>query len=240
MRELHCPEAQRWPSTSQLSAAVTAALLGYGALAQTQPPAGSAEPAPTTQRSGAAQGEVAIIKVDVERVALGQRASKLVGAAVVNSKDERIGTIDDLVVNPDDRVTYAVLSVGGSLGIGSKLVAVPFHSLQTVKEDRLMLPGATKEALDRVQIRQGLSGRPPCFTKHRREAGREAGNRLIFRRNPVLLHCFTRVCNSPPLFPVPPKNKARRGHEGPRRAQFSRPKIDKQIVASVNMKSLTV
>jgi hypothetical protein len=51
------------------------------------------------------------------------------------------------VVNPQDKVTYAILSVGGFLGIGSKLVAVPFESLKTVKEERLMLPGATKDAL---------------------------------------------------------------------------------------------
>jgi sporulation protein YlmC with PRC-barrel domain len=124
--------------TSALVLALAGAVSAAGAYAQTQTqaPAGSAAP-----------GDAVVIKVDVARVALGQRASKLVGAAVVNSKDERIGTIDDLVVNPDDRVTYAILSVGGFLGIGSKLVAVPFDALQTMKEDRLMLPGATKEAL---------------------------------------------------------------------------------------------
>lgn len=130
-----------------LSIALAGTMLTATAIAQTRSPAGSTEPAPTVQRNGAVPGEVAIIKVDVARVALGHRASKLVGAAVVNSKDERIGTIDDLVVSPDDRVTYAILSVGGFVGIGSKLVAVPFNSLRTVKEDRLMLPGASKEAL---------------------------------------------------------------------------------------------
>jgi sporulation protein YlmC with PRC-barrel domain len=112
------------------------ALLGSAAIAQT----------PTQQRSGST-GEAAIVRVDVARVALGQRASKIVGATVVNSNDESIGKIDDLVVNPDDKVTYAIVSVGGFLGVGSKLVAVPFDSLRTVKEERLMLPGATKDAL---------------------------------------------------------------------------------------------
>jgi sporulation protein YlmC with PRC-barrel domain len=124
--------------------ALAGAVLSTGAIAQSQAPAGSTDRAPVTQQRN---GDVTIVRVDVARVALGHRASKLVGAAVVNNKDERIGTIDDLVVNTDDRVTYAVISVGGFLGMGSKLVAVPFHSLQTVKEERLMLPGATKEAL---------------------------------------------------------------------------------------------
>jgi sporulation protein YlmC with PRC-barrel domain len=122
--------------TIALVLALAGAVSAAGAAAQTQPPAGSAAP-----------GDAVVIRVDVARVALGHRASKLVGAAVVNNKDERIGTIDDLVVSPDDKVTYAILSVGGFLGIGSKLVAVPFDALQMVKEDRLMLPGATKEAL---------------------------------------------------------------------------------------------
>jgi sporulation protein YlmC with PRC-barrel domain len=125
--------------------ALAGAVLSTGAIAQSQAPAGSTDRAPVTQQR--TNGDVTIVRVDVARVALGHRASKLVGAAVVNNKDERIGTIDDLVVNTDDRVTYAVISVGGFLGMGSKLVAVPFHSLQTVKEERLMLPGATKEAL---------------------------------------------------------------------------------------------
>lgn len=113
-----------------------AAALGSAAIAQTPP----------TQRSGSA-GDPAIVRVDAANVATGQRASKLVGATVVNSDDERIGKIDDLVVNPQDKVTYAIVSVGGFLGVGTKLVAVPFDSLRTVKEARLMLPGATKDAL---------------------------------------------------------------------------------------------
>jgi len=127
-----------------LTVALASTVLGGSAMAQTNPPAGSTDRGPVVQRDG---NEVAIIRVDVARVALGQRASKLVGAAVVNNDDERIGTIDDLVVNPEDRVTYAILSVGGFLGIGSKLVAVPFDALKTVKEERLMLPGASKDAL---------------------------------------------------------------------------------------------
>lgn len=130
--------------------ALALALVGAmtaGVLAQTRPPSGSTGGAPAAQRNNPDPDHVTVIKVDVARVALGHRASKLIGAAIVNDKDERIGTIDDLVVNPEDRITYAILSVGGFLGIGSKLVAVPFHSLEMVKDNRLMLPGATQEAL---------------------------------------------------------------------------------------------
>jgi sporulation protein YlmC with PRC-barrel domain len=121
-----------------LTVTLATALLGSAAIAQTN--------APVTQRSGST-GDVAIVRVDVARVALGQRASKIVGATVVNSNNDSIGKIDDLVVNPQDKVTYAIVSVGGFLGVGNKLVAVPFDQLRTVKEERLMLPGATKDAL---------------------------------------------------------------------------------------------
>ena len=82
-----------------LTVTLATALLGSAAIAQTPP---------TTQRSGST-GDAAIVRVDVTRVATGQRASKLVGATVVNRSDERIGKIDDLVVNPQDKVTYAIV-----------------------------------------------------------------------------------------------------------------------------------
>lgn len=129
--------------------ALALAAMTFGpALAQTTTtPSGTTERAPAVQQKRAAAADATIVRVDVARVALGHRASKLVGATVVNSADESIGKIDDLVVNPQDKVTYAIVSVGGFLGVGNKLVAVPFSSLSAVKEDRLMLSGATKEAL---------------------------------------------------------------------------------------------
>ena len=123
-----------------------AATVATAAFAQTHTPAGNAERAPTKLESRTTD-KATIVRVDVARVALGHRASKLVGATVVNSADESIGKIDDLVVNPQDKITYAIVSVGGFLGVGNKLVAVPFDSLRAVKEDRLVLSGGTKDAL---------------------------------------------------------------------------------------------
>ena len=53
-----------------------------------------------------------------------------VPATVYNDRDERIGTVDDLIVGQDGRISEAVLSVGGFLGIGAKLVAVPYNQLR--------------------------------------------------------------------------------------------------------------
>jgi hypothetical protein len=84
--------------------------------------------------------------VNVTQVASGYRASKVVGATVVNDANDKIGSIDDLIVTRDDRVVYAIISVGGFLGMGDKLVAIPFAELQ-LSVDKTVLPGGTKEAL---------------------------------------------------------------------------------------------
>ena len=92
-----------------------------------------------------AAAEVALVVVDVVAVADGYRASKLRGATVVNSKSEKIGELDDLIVGKD-RVLFGIIQVGGFLGIGSHLIAVPYESLQISEAGkRVVLPGATKE-----------------------------------------------------------------------------------------------
>ena len=94
---------------------------------------------------GASQ-TVALVKVDPQTVATGFRSSKVVGASVVNETNETVGAIDDLIVTSNERVPYAILSVGGFLGMGTKYVVVPFSSLQ-MQEKKIVLPGATKDAL---------------------------------------------------------------------------------------------
>jgi hypothetical protein len=89
---------------------------------------------------------VTLTKVDPASLATGYRASKLVGSTVVNEANETVGTIDDLIVTSSEKVPFAVLSVGGFLGVGSKYVVVPFSSLQ-VKDKKMVLAGATKDSL---------------------------------------------------------------------------------------------
>jgi hypothetical protein len=87
-----------------------------------------------------------VSQVNVTTLADGFRSSKLVGAPVVNDANQSIGKIDDLLVGRGDKVLYAVLSVGGFLGVGSKLVAVPYASLQIGAKD-VVLPGGNKDQL---------------------------------------------------------------------------------------------
>jgi hypothetical protein len=54
-------------------------------------------------------------RVDVVQLASGYRASKVIGSTVYNDGSDTIGTIDDLIVNPRDSATYAILSADFSV-----------------------------------------------------------------------------------------------------------------------------
>jgi hypothetical protein len=94
---------------------------------------------------------MAIVEVDVRVAATGMRASRLIGADVYNDGDEHIGMLDDLMIGDDGTVGFAILSVGGFLGIGSRLVAVAFDSL-AIYDYRVVLPGANREELKRLPV----------------------------------------------------------------------------------------
>jgi sporulation protein YlmC with PRC-barrel domain len=86
----------------------------------------------------------------VNVVGQGYRASKLMGTSVTNEKNEKIGTLSDLVV-ARDRLLFAVLEVGGFLGMGAHLVAVPYETLVINDEGRdIRLPGASKDELKKL------------------------------------------------------------------------------------------
>jgi len=57
------------------------------------------------------------------------KASGVIGTKVVNGKDENLGDIKEIVIDPRTRkVAYAVVAFGGFLGMGEKLFAIPFGS----------------------------------------------------------------------------------------------------------------
>jgi hypothetical protein len=88
-----------------------------------------------------------VVVVDVVAVAQGFRTADLKGKPVLNEKNERIGTIDDLIIGKD-QVLFGILQVGGFLGIGSHFVAVPYQSLKIDEAPtKIVLPGASKEVL---------------------------------------------------------------------------------------------
>src|SRR4029434_2511875 len=88
---------------------------------------------------------VEITKVDVQKVSAGYRASKR-SSSVINDATEPSGKIDDLLVTRDGKEPYAVLSVGGFLGMGTHMVVIRYDNLK-VGATSIVLSGGTKGVL---------------------------------------------------------------------------------------------
>ncbi len=101
---------------------IGSALLASVAFAQQSPTATSdkADTAPAAASDSSFQGN--------------WRASKLVGLSVYNDNNESIGAINDLLTEKDGKIKAVVIGVGGFLGIGEHLVAIPYEKVKFVNE----------------------------------------------------------------------------------------------------------
>jgi sporulation protein YlmC with PRC-barrel domain len=78
-------------------------------------------------------------------------ASTLIGNQVRNPEGERLGRIEDIVIDLDaGRIAYAVLSFGGFLGIGDKLFALPWSALALDQEAEEFVLDVDKDMLKRA------------------------------------------------------------------------------------------
>lgn len=96
-----------------------------------------------------AQGAVqtaALMSIDPATVAVGYRTSKVIGSDVTDAAGTKLGTVDDLIITSADQVPFAVLSVGGFLGMGEKHVLVLAKNLEVIN-DTIVLAGGTKASL---------------------------------------------------------------------------------------------
>ncbi len=96
-------------------------------------------------------------KGDMTSAATYERAAHLIGCVVRGREGEKLGTIEDIVLNAGgDSVSYAVLAYGGFLGFGDKLFAVPWSEFQRHSE---------KEAYT-LDVRKEYLKNAPGFSKH--------------------------------------------------------------------------
>jgi sporulation protein YlmC with PRC-barrel domain len=117
------------------SVALAAALvLAAGGTSFAQQPAGGSRDPKLT---------VASVRLDN-----GFRASKIIGSSVYNDQNQEVGTISELFLSKQDQVAMAVISVGSFLGIGGKLVSVPFNKLQIGDDAKVVMPGGSKDELN--------------------------------------------------------------------------------------------
>ena len=89
----------------------------------------------------------------------GMTAEDLIGQTVVNKNGDKVGKVDDIVLDANKKATLAVISVGGFLGIGAKDVAVPFDELQPGDNKAILMSDATKDQLKAMpEYKKGQDG----------------------------------------------------------------------------------
>ena len=104
-----------------MAALASTALLASIASAQT--------PTATTDRAGAASSAMPESSLQGD-----WRASKVVGLSVYNDQNEKLGSINEILMDKSGTIKAVVLGVGGFLGMGEHLVAVPLDKVKFVSE----------------------------------------------------------------------------------------------------------
>lgn len=134
-----------------LTSATVALLLAAPALAQDAQPA---QPAPAQEQPGNTAGPSDLLNSGYTMVDTDSLSSRLIGFPIYSSAAadaERIGEINDLIINEQGQIAAVVVGVGGFLGVGEKNVAVGYDQLQFTTADdnteRVVLE-TTREALN--------------------------------------------------------------------------------------------
>jgi len=105
-------------------ALLSTAIAGGAAYAQTAQPADRMAPAATVSP---ASSDKMMLKGK-------WRASKLMGLDVYNEANEKLGDVNELILDKDGKVSAVVIGVGGFLGMGEHDIAVTMDKLKFVEE----------------------------------------------------------------------------------------------------------
>jgi len=109
-----------------LAKSMTAGLIGSALLASV---AFAQTPTATTDRANTAPAAASDSSFQDN-----WRASKVVGVSVYNENNESLGSISDLLMDKSGNIKAVVIGVGGFLGVGEHLVAIPFDKIKFVNE----------------------------------------------------------------------------------------------------------
>lgn len=79
-------------------------------------------------------------------------SSSLTGDEVVDAAGEKLGTVDDLMIElGSGTIAYAVLSVGGLFGMGDKLFAIPWSALRVDTNEKRLVLNVNKDKLEKAE-----------------------------------------------------------------------------------------
>ena len=91
--------------------------------------------------------KLGVSATEVDAVATGWSLKKsILGRDVYNDDGKSVGRIVDVIIAPDSSVSYAIVGVGGFLGVGKHDVAIPAKQF-AMNKGKITLAGATKDAL---------------------------------------------------------------------------------------------
>ena len=114
-----------------VATALSLSLVASAALAQTPPVAGT----------------IGITKAEITVLAKGWSIKNdILNKDVFNDANEKVGTVEDIIVTPDKAMSYAIVGTGGFLGMAKHDVVIPVNQFK-ITNKRVLLPGATKEAV---------------------------------------------------------------------------------------------
>jgi hypothetical protein len=90
---------------------------------------------------------IGVTVAEMNEIIAGWSAKKnILGKPVYNDANQKIGSIDDIIITPEKFVSYAIVGTGGFVGLMKHDVAIPMSHLQLDK-GKAILPGATKDVL---------------------------------------------------------------------------------------------
>jgi sporulation protein YlmC with PRC-barrel domain len=133
-------------------ALVSTALVSTAAYSQTAQPPDRAAPAATTRP---ASSEKMMLKGK-------WRASKLMGLNVYNEANEKLGDVNELILDKDGKVSAVVIGVGGFLGMGEHDIAVTMDKLKFIEEP--VRTSSTAPATTTRETTTGTSTAPATTT----------------------------------------------------------------------------
>ena len=103
--------------------------------------------------------------VPVTAADLNFRSDQLVGAGVVNPQGDDLGSVDDIVMDPQNgRIAYLVVARGGIFGFGKKYVPVPWEDFKAAPGNKLLVLASTKATMAAApQVKEDQSFQGTAF-----------------------------------------------------------------------------
>ena len=130
--------------------AVLSLMLVSGVLAQqSAPPEQSKSASQSSQSNPSASGHQPDALTAVQGVLLSTET--LLGSDVKNPQGQDVGDLKHLMLDPHTgRVMYAVVAIGGFLGMGEKTVVVPWNALEVARDGKSLVLNVSPQMLPQV------------------------------------------------------------------------------------------